>query len=294
MTELLIPYALKDGRVVHVDSVARGRACNCICPACEGPLVARKGSIRSHHFAHDKDSGCNGESALHATAKLLLFQRIQDALHEQTDIPLVWHCSICPDAHLHRGNLLKRTASVEMEQTILDANIRPDILLTGANGMPTALLEIVHTHAPEGNVIRYAEDNEIPLLEFRVDGADDLVRIAEESLRPATTSVPVCPCRVCHICGERVCDTDKHRHCRHCNQIHDPNYGPNDGHFFCKKCQECVNAPSDKHRHCKHCNQIYDPSYGPNDGHFSVRNARSALTPLLISAFSIGIVVIAA
>ncbi len=256
MAELLISFALKEGRVVHVDAVDRGRACRCICPACEGPLVARKGNIRVHHFAHDADTACDGESALHATARLLLFQRIQDALQEQRDIPLFWQCLICPDECRHDGNLLKRAVNAAMELTISDADIRPDILLTGIDGIPTALLEIVHTHAPEKSVIRYAKDNNLPLLEFHVNAGDDLHQFSEGALTPQTARMPGCPCRTCGNCGERVCDSDKHHHCLHCNKIYDSSYGPNDGHYFCEKCQKCVDAPSDFsifHWHCRDC-----------------------------------------
>lgn len=258
MAELLIPYALKDGRIVHVDSVDRGRACDCICPACNGLLVARKGDIRVHHFAHDMYAICNGESALHATAKHLLFQRIQDALREKRDIPLSWRCLICPEACQHNGNLLKRTATVAMEQTVPGANIRPDILLVNDDGTPAALLEIAYTNIKllDGAVIRYAKDNYLPLLEFHVKTADDLVHLNENILTPQTAFMPGCPCLTCRYCEERVCTPDKHSHCQRCNKIYDPGYGPNDGHYFCEQCQQCVDAHSDFsifHWHCRDC-----------------------------------------
>ncbi len=260
MAEPLIPYALKDGRIVHVDSVARGRACDCTCPACNGLLVARKGDIRVHHFAHDTYAIaiCEGESALHATAKHLLFQRIQDALREKRDIPLSWRCQVCPEACQHDGNLLKRTATVRMEQTVPGANIRPDILLTNDDGFPAALLEIAYTNIKllDGAVIRYAKDNNLPLLEFRVKTADDLVHLNENILTPQTAFIPSCPCPTCRYCEERVCAPDNHSHCQHCNKIYDPGYGPKDGHYFCEQCQQCVDAPSDFsifHWHCRDC-----------------------------------------
>ena len=262
MTALLIPFALKDGRIVHVDSVAGGRACGCTCPACEGALIARKGRIRVHHFAHDVGNVCDGESALHATAKLLLFQRIQDALKEQDnipDLPMVWHCRICPNGCQHQGNLLKGTSHAAMEQTIPGANIRPDILLTNVDDIPTAFLEIVHTHAPDENVIRYAENNKIPILEFCIETPNDLAQINEKPLHPQTAHIAGCPCLICRRCQERVCERDRHRHCEHCGQLYEPGYGPKDGHYFCDKCQKCVNAPSDfgiYHWHCRDCGTI--------------------------------------
>ena len=52
--ELIFSWAENaDGKLVHVDSVPRGRACNCVCPCCYEPLEARHGGIR----VHDPNSG---------------------------------------------------------------------------------------------------------------------------------------------------------------------------------------------------------------------------------------------
>lgn len=44
-TEALIPFGLhkKSNRLVDVGSVAKGKACGCICPSCQTPLIARQG-----------------------------------------------------------------------------------------------------------------------------------------------------------------------------------------------------------------------------------------------------------
>ena len=50
----------KEGRMVHVDTVPRGLNCNCFCPHCHEPLLARCGDERAHHFAHhSKNRGAN-------------------------------------------------------------------------------------------------------------------------------------------------------------------------------------------------------------------------------------------
>ena len=41
-----------NGKLVHVDTVARGVQCNCICPCCKEQLLARHGEINTHGFAH--------------------------------------------------------------------------------------------------------------------------------------------------------------------------------------------------------------------------------------------------
>lgn len=43
----------EDDQVRFISDVPAGAACGCFCVACRSPLVARKGSIKAHHFAHE-------------------------------------------------------------------------------------------------------------------------------------------------------------------------------------------------------------------------------------------------
>ncbi len=74
---VFLPYGLRNGRLVHINEVEQGLACDCICPACEAPLVAKKGVRNRHHFAHEAGGGCNGglETALHLRAKEILSEQ---------------------------------------------------------------------------------------------------------------------------------------------------------------------------------------------------------------------------
>lgn len=71
---LRLPYGLREGLLTHVSKVASGLACGCVCPACNEPLVAKKGESRQHHFAHSAGSDCATavETALHLAAKNIL------------------------------------------------------------------------------------------------------------------------------------------------------------------------------------------------------------------------------
>ena len=65
----------ESGTLVHVDDVAKGSRCNCVCPHCKAPLYAKNGgSVREHHFAHAQGHECDGayESSLHMLAKEVL------------------------------------------------------------------------------------------------------------------------------------------------------------------------------------------------------------------------------
>jgi competence protein CoiA len=63
-----------DGRLVSVEEVSRGKACECCCPQCGELLIARQGDVRAWHFAHASGGDCGGaaEGALHRAAKQLI------------------------------------------------------------------------------------------------------------------------------------------------------------------------------------------------------------------------------
>ena len=48
----VLVFGLCEGKYLHVSEVASGAACDCVCPICGKKLIAKKGAIRMHHFAH--------------------------------------------------------------------------------------------------------------------------------------------------------------------------------------------------------------------------------------------------
>ncbi len=72
-----LTYALApSGKMVHIGCVERGLSCNCRCPKCQEPLVAKLGHEggRQSHFAHQKGSDCHGSymTALHMLAEQII------------------------------------------------------------------------------------------------------------------------------------------------------------------------------------------------------------------------------
>ncbi|MGY6554569.1 MAG: competence protein CoiA family protein [Wenzhouxiangella sp.] len=67
-------YALRDGKLISIRQVGRGLQPDCLCPACGSPLIAKKGLIRQHHFAHKNGNSCESaaETALHLLAKQVI------------------------------------------------------------------------------------------------------------------------------------------------------------------------------------------------------------------------------
>ena len=81
MHEEMLTYGLKKGterEMLHIDSVANGLSCDCECPHCHHPLIARNGGKKKeHHFAHASGADCGKGrmTALHLLAQNILAQR---------------------------------------------------------------------------------------------------------------------------------------------------------------------------------------------------------------------------
>ena len=77
MTEFELKYAFtSNGEIIHISQAESGMSGDYLCPKCGSILIAKKGDIRSHHFAHYNFEQCTGaqESALHFMAKDILKQ----------------------------------------------------------------------------------------------------------------------------------------------------------------------------------------------------------------------------
>lgn len=93
--EILL-YGLRVGtknELVHIDVAANGKHCNCLCPHCGAPLVAKNqgegGRYRKniHHFAHDRGyepCGQGGMTALHIMAQNILAEEKKVMLPKYT------------------------------------------------------------------------------------------------------------------------------------------------------------------------------------------------------------------
>lgn len=115
-------YALHGSRLVHVSEVARGLDCDCHCPHCCTPLVARRGEIRVAHFAHRGGQACYWarETAIHLLAKEII------GGHSSLELPAVhsrYHDRVLA------GSRRLRYSNVRIEKRFHD--IIPDIIVTG-------------------------------------------------------------------------------------------------------------------------------------------------------------------
>ena len=165
---LKLPYGLQDGRLCFVEDVERGLKCACVCPCCEGALIARKGAIKVAHFAHHReDCGKGLETALHMMAKEILEERREIALPELAIPPKLYTIE-----------------KVDLERRLGD--VIPDVTVY-IEGQPI-LIEIIVTHGIDQKKSKAIRELNISTLvidlsgETRAISKDDLASIVVEGI----------------------------------------------------------------------------------------------------------------
>lgn len=141
MKKPYLTYALSaEGKLVHIDSVANGKACGCFCTYCGEPLQAKQGAKRKHHFSHLSGTQCEPayESMLHLLAK----EKIQEAFYNRTSLYMEFeytsfcsqdkciflrYSSRCFTVRKKRFDLKKWYDSCEQEITYANIKRRSDL-----------------------------------------------------------------------------------------------------------------------------------------------------------------------
>ena len=154
--------ALKDGVLVHVDSVPTGNKSGCICTKCGAELIAKnQGTVYAHHFAHAVDNKCAGETPYHIKAKEIIKRRKQIIVPWYYDFPItkylddgeVDNFSIAPNKiftldeykNLSKYDKMLDFEKVVIEDTIPGSRYKSDLrALQNSNWIN---IEIVVTHS---------------------------------------------------------------------------------------------------------------------------------------------------
>lgn len=162
--QISLPCGINEnGNLVYIDDAKNGLDCNCFCPACKQPLVAKNaGTKREHHFAHFSVAECEHgyQTALHYMAKDL-FLEMQYLTFIKNNVPVQY-----------------KIDNVELECKVNE--IIPDILVT-CDGKKF-IVEIFVTHAVDDIKKQKIRDMkfsaiEIDLSRFRNEMIDkDLLR----------------------------------------------------------------------------------------------------------------------
>lgn len=142
-------FGIKAEQVVHVRDVDRGLACDCTCPHCKSPLVAKKGNKNIHHFAHSaydieiEECGYGNQTALHLIAKEILLQERYIMLPELH----VYAVATDVNGREHKASEARKPYRLPIDQVIDECvldGIIPDIIIR--SGLKELLVEIAVTN----------------------------------------------------------------------------------------------------------------------------------------------------
>lgn len=157
--QIKLPCGLNsENKLIYIDEAKNGLSCECVCPGCKQPLVAKNnGKKNEHHFAHkSKDYDCEHgyQSALHYMAKDL-FLEMQYLTFVKNGRPVQY-----------------KIDTVELERKVDE--IIPDILVT-CDGKQF-IVEIYVTHVVDDEKKQKIKDLKISAIEI------DLSRFHKEMI----------------------------------------------------------------------------------------------------------------
>lgn len=178
-----LQYALKDNILVSVDQVEKGLACNCICPSCKSQLIARKGEVREHHFAHYKNNSCatGYQTSLHLLAKELISEK------RMIKIPAVYCNKLCLwenepegyfiDEQIYKDEKLLTNVEVSLEEK--ENGIIPDVIIQYGNYK--LYVEIFVTHKVDSEKKKIVKQQDLSMMEIDLHKENRLISKEELS-----------------------------------------------------------------------------------------------------------------
>ena len=191
------PYGIKNGELVTVESVEKGLACGCICPACSEPLEAHKGNIKNHYFKHYNGSDCGYglESAAHVFAKECIEKKKILLLPSLKAAPNWEELKYLDNQYLDQRpfdhsvmfkDVVKPWYKLKLDSVVLEKRIGrivPDVIVT-AKGKEL-LVEIKVTHGIDEEKHKYIAENGLSVIEY--DFSSMRVREDFEQIESALT-----------------------------------------------------------------------------------------------------------
>jgi len=201
--EILHKYAEnKNGKIIHISNALMGESY--YCPECNEKFVFKNGKIRQQHFAHSNtSSNCIGEGYLHKTFKKMLLEFIKDHINKNLPLNIKWVCNICQKEHF--ANLITGIIDVKDEHNL--EMCRPDIALINEAGIIPIIIEIVHRHEPENNVLEYCKNYKTVLIRIKLDSLEDLENINNKIMFPTNVVFfdnMLCPVYVNYIHNQNL------------------------------------------------------------------------------------------
>lgn len=158
--------ALQNDKLVYIEEVESGIKCNCYCHACGEPLIARKGNIKKHHFAHKSGTECHYgcQTSLHLMAK--------DILSKIKKIKLPALGILFDGAHKEKKVLPSKNIDIDyVELECKIGSIIPDVVVY-VDGRPLCI-EIFVTHEIDEEKRNKIFEQNLPVIEVDLSDLKD-------------------------------------------------------------------------------------------------------------------------
>lgn len=191
-TTVKLTYGMRSGKIINIAEITseeNGKKCECVCPQCGAPLIARaQGSVRRPHFAHSNGSSCDEvsaqQTALHLLAKEII-AREKKVFLPKIEIPRPYYSdkgwemevwTMLPTSRIILPARQWTCDSVDVERA--ESGFIPDLRVF-IQGKP-CLIEIAVTHFVDEEKKIKIIDSKMPLVEI------DLSDLQYEDIDPET------------------------------------------------------------------------------------------------------------
>jgi hypothetical protein len=156
----------EQGRLIHIDSVRRGKACNCRCLACNETLIARHGEIKAHSFAHMSGTEC--QYAIDAMLNRLASELIAARGCFRTPALTVAASRVGPLGAIERDETIPsrhlRVESVRIDRCVHRQRPSVVMLVKGRE----LILEMTHAHRLDAHKRAAIEKFGLPAIELHL------------------------------------------------------------------------------------------------------------------------------
>lgn len=144
------------GLPVHISHADRGEMYTC--PVCHGKMIAKRGEIKQHHFAHDQLQFCTPEAVARVAARRWLVMELQRMVHARQSVMLTWPCPLCKQTHT--ANLL-HDIDLVIENHVHEDAVSDVALLDDDRALKVALLL---SRPPQEMLLAYARQGVMVLV----------------------------------------------------------------------------------------------------------------------------------
>lgn len=172
----------KFGDMVHISEVDMDQKDGYFCMCCNGDMIARKGNVMIHHFAHKSLAECSGETVLHHMAKMAFFDAYKKCLRDKSPFYIgfkykkITYCGKYKECKKSEDRVAKYDLTEFYDRIDVECrheNFIPDVKLSNTEKGLVMFVEIAVTHKCSQEKI----DSGIKIIEISIQKSSDIKTI---------------------------------------------------------------------------------------------------------------------